>query len=250
MTKSALALGLVAVLSVPMVARANLITGVLNTGGTATLTSDGITFLDNEFFINSPAAAQQGGFTALAGTTGGIDNITNPPDATGPLDVPDFITFAAAPNITITLTDLLPGIEGAAGCADSPPAAGQVCTPNTPAESPLNLQNTSATSSTASFLILGIEVDSLTGDTIPITGEVTLPFVDHNFQDLLATIGADGTVTTSFSAQFATTGSVTGTVPEPGNLILILAGIGVIGLVRLRSARFIARKRKLAESPL
>jgi hypothetical protein len=240
MTKSALVLGFVAVLSVPRAARADLITGVLNTGGAANLTSDGITFLDNEFFINSPAAAQQGGFTALEGTTGGIDNITNPPDATGVLavPVPDFITFAAAPNITITLTDVLPGIDGAAGCTDTPPAAGQVCTPDLPVQSPLNLQNTSSTSSTASFAILGFEVDSITGDTIPITGEFTLPFTGQNFQELLATtVGDDGTVTTSFSAQFATIGPVTGTVPEPAEVPYLLVGLAaVIFVARRKSA--------------
>lgn len=237
MKKSALALGFVAVLSVPLAARADLITGVLNTAGAVNLTSAGIMFLDNEFFVNSPAAAQQGGFTSLAGTTGGIDNITNPPDATGPLDVPDFITFAAAPNISITLTDLLPGIDGAAGCTATPPAAGQVCTPNLPDQSPLNLQNTSSTSSTASFDILGIEVDSLTGDTIPITGEFTMPFTEQNFQEILATTLGGGTVTTSFSAQFATIGpGTTGTVPEPAKVSYLLVGLAALIFVARRKS--------------
>jgi hypothetical protein len=241
MRKSALALGFVAVLSVPLAGRASLITGVLNTGGAVTLTSDGVTFLDNEFFINSPAAAQQGGFMSLEGTTGGIGNITDPPDATGSLDVPDFMTFAAAPNITITLTYLAAGIDGTVGCTDVPPAAGQVCTPS---GSPFNMQNTSNSSSSLTFGIAGTEFDSLTGDSIAITGQFDLPFAVQNFQELLATtVGDDGTVTTSFSAQFATTGPVTtGAVPEPGNLILMLAGIGVLGVVRLRSIRFTARK--------
>lgn len=244
MTKSILALGFVAVLSVPLAARASLLTGELNFTGSATISSGSIAFDDGNVFNINPANTQMGSFVVLGGTDGSIDNITNPPDATGtPLDVPDFITFAAAPNISITLTFLLPGIDGAAGCADTPPAAGQVCTPDTPAQSPLNLQNTSARSATASFGILGLEVDSLTGDTIPITGEFTLPFTDQSFQDLLATVGSHGTVTTSFSAQLATSGSgTTGTVPEPGNLILMLAGIGVMGLARLRSIRFTATK--------
>jgi len=244
MTRSVLALGFVALLSVPLAARASLITGVLNFTGSATISSGSIAFDNGNVFNINPADTQTGSFATLGGTSGLIDNITNTPDATGvPLDVADFITFAAAPNITITLTELLPGIDGAAGCADSPPAAGQVCTTDTPAESPLNLQNTSSTSSTASFAILGVEVDSLTGDTIPITGEFTLPFAVQNFQQLLATTGADGTVTTSFSAQLATTSpGTTGTVPEPGNLILMLAGIGMLGLARLRSIRFTARK--------
>lgn len=240
MTKTILALGFVAVLSVPVAARASLLTGALNFTGSATISSGSIAFDDDNVFNINPAATQIGSFAVLGGTSGSIENIT---EATGVLDVPDFITFAAAPNLSITLTYLLPGIDGAAGCTDSPAAAGQVCTPDTPAQSPLNLQNTFSTSSTASFAILGIEVDSLTGDTIPITGEFTMPFADQNFQELLETIyGDSGTGTTSFSAQIATVPGTTGTVPEPGNLILMLAGIGVMGLARLRSIRFTARK--------
>jgi hypothetical protein len=239
MTKSALVLGFVAVLSVPLAARASLLTGVLNFTGSTTISSGSIAFDNGNVFDINPADTQVGSFAVLGGTSGSIDNITNPPDATGvPLDVTDFITFAAAPNITITLTELLPGIDGAAGCTDTPPAAGQLCTPDVPVQSPLNLQNTSSTSASASFAILGIEVDSLTGDTVPITGEFTLPLADQNFQDLLSTIGADGAVTTSFSAQIATTSPGTAPpVPEPRTLILMVIGIGLVGLVRLRSAR-------------
>src|ERR1700683_2508577 len=125
MTKSGLALGLMAIVSLPLAARGSLITGELNFTGSATISFGSIAFDDGNVFNINPADTQQGGFMALGGTAGVIDNITNPPDATGPLDVPDFITFAAAPNISITLTYLLPGIDGAAGCADTPPATGQ-----------------------------------------------------------------------------------------------------------------------------
>src|SRR5580658_359476 len=114
MIKSALALGFVAVLSVPLVARASLLTGELNVTGSATISFGSIAFDNGNAFNINPADTQIGSFATLGGTSGSIDNITNPPNATGvPLDVPDFITFAAAPNITITLTELLPGIDGA-----------------------------------------------------------------------------------------------------------------------------------------
>src|SRR5271154_1928900 len=136
MKKDILAFAFQAMLGVPLAASASTITGVLNVTGTVEISDGSIAFTGNEFSINSPASSQQGGFMVLEGTTGTIDNIANPPDATGPLDVPDFITFAAAPNISITLTDLEPGVDGAAGCASAPPAAGQICTPNLPAQSP------------------------------------------------------------------------------------------------------------------
>src|SRR5580698_8644679 len=123
-----LTLSFIAILSVPLTARANLITGVMNITGIANISLDVIGFAGNEFSINGPAEAQEGGFIALAGTTGTIENITNPPDATGPLNVPNFMTFVAAPNITITLTSLLPGIEGTADCSTLPAASAQKCT--------------------------------------------------------------------------------------------------------------------------
>ena len=230
--KSFLALGFIAIVSLPLAARASLITGVLNFGGSATISFGSIAFNNSNIFnINSPADTQEGGFMALEGSTGVIADITNPPDATGvPLDIPGFITFGAAPNISITLTFLLPGIDGAAGCADTPPAANQECTPNTPVESPFDLENTSATSSKAGFNILGIEVDSLTGDTIPITGAFTTPFTSTNFQQLLAIVdGAPppvgGSITTSFSGQIATVGA-----PEPTAFIDLLTGIIALGI--------------------
>jgi hypothetical protein len=228
MTKNVLALGFIAIVSLPVAARASLLTGELNFTGSATISFASIAFDDGNIFNINPADTQMGSFAVLGGTDGSIDNITNPPDATGvPLNVPDFITFAAAPNISITLTDLLPGIDGAAGCADTPPASGQQCTPDTPAQSPFNLENTSATSSTASFNILGIEVDSLTGDTIPITGAFTTPFTSMNFQQLLAEVATPGgSITTSFSGEIATVA----VAPEPTTFIDLLTGIIALGI--------------------
>src|SRR5271170_7920083 len=100
MTRSVLALGFVAVLSVPLAARADLLTGELNFTGSATISSGSIAFDDSNVFSINPADTQIGSFAVLGGTNGSIQNITNPPDTV--LDVPDFITFAAAPNISIT----------------------------------------------------------------------------------------------------------------------------------------------------
>jgi len=241
MTKNVLALGFIAIVSLPVAARASLLTGELNFTGSATISFASIAFDDGNIFNINPADTQMGSFAVLGGTDGSIDNITNPPDATGvPLNVPDFITFAAAPNISITLTDLLPGIDGAAGCADTPPASGQQCTPDTPAQSPFNLENTSATSSTASFNILGIETDSLTGDTIAITGAFSQPFTNMNFQQLLAAVdGAPppvgGSITTSFSGEIATV------APEPAAFIQLLIGISALGI-------YVGRKKHFAKN--
>jgi hypothetical protein len=227
MTKSALTLGIVALVSIPMAAQASLLTGVLGITGTVNITLGSIDFVGNSFTVN-PAVAETGGFVALAGTTGTIDNITNPPDATGvALDQPSFMTFAAAPNITFTLTLLKAGIDGSAGCTASVPAAGQVCTPDVPAESPYNLQNTSASSSSASFDIVLTEVDSSPGgQTISVTGAFSQPFTTSTFQLLEAEVQGGLTVTTPFSAQFAT---ASGT-PEPSSLLELMMGMGLVGI--------------------
>jgi hypothetical protein len=235
MTRSFLALGFVAMLGVPLAATANPLTGVLNITGTANISSSGIAFNGGLFSVNGPASSQQGGFTALAGTTGRIDNITNPP---GALDVPLFMTFSIAPNITITLTFLEPGLDGAAGCSSAPPAGGQICTP---AQSLFDLTNLSGTSSTASFAILGVEQDSLTNRSVPMNGVFTIPFSDQSFQDLLATVNGGGTVTASFSGQFTTT-DATSSTPEPGTLLM--SAIGIMGLGGSRFARSIARNSR------
>ena len=225
-----------ATLLAPAAMFGSLIEGLMNATGTAQISLGSIAFVGSTLDINAPASTQEGGFTALAGTTASIDNITNPPDATGVLATPvlDFMVFAAAPNISVTFTDLPAGIDGAAGCTDTPPASGQVCTPNVPAESPFNLQNTSATSSTASFQILGMEVDSTTGDTIPIIGTFTTPFTAMSFQELLLAVENGQTITTAFSAQFATVSSI----PEPGTASLLL-------LTLLPAAWALRRTRKL-----
>ena len=73
----------------------------------------GIAFLDSQLVINGPPRRRRAFHRFGEDNPGTIRNITAPAvsgiDATGPLDIPEFITFAADPNISITLTYLLPG---------------------------------------------------------------------------------------------------------------------------------------------
>jgi len=226
---------------IPLTAKASIITGVLNVTGTVNLTATTIAFgTGNQFSINSPASSQQGGFAALAGTTGTIMDITSPP---GFLNVPDFMTFSAAPNITIALTLLDPGIDGTAGCSASPAVGGQVCTP---LQSALDFQNTSASTGTATFDISGLEVDSSTANTMAISGVFTIP-LNESFQQVLAAIGTGGTVTSSFSASLATESSPPPppSVPEPNTWTSIAIGAAGMFLLRLNSSPGVRR-----DSPL
>lgn len=229
------AINFVAFLMIPFAAKASLITGVLNITGTVNLSAGGIAFgSGHQFSINSPASAQQGSFMSLAGTTGTIADITNPP---GSLNVPDFITFTVAPNISITLTLLDPGIDGTAGCTATPAAGGQVCTP---AQSPFDFQNTSANTATATFNISGSEVDSLTGTSIAVDGVFTMP-LNESYQQLLTTLASSGTFTSSFSGSIATESSAPAqpSVPEPSTWASM--AIGAAGICLLRSIRLAGR---------
>jgi hypothetical protein len=233
MTKSVLTLSIAAMLTIPFGARADLITGVLNFTGTAQIstsvaTPGSIVFLDNAFNVDPGVGSQTGGFVAFEGTDGTIANITNPPDATDvALDQP-FMTFAIAPNITIALTFLKSGIDGVAGCEVATAVAGQVCTPAppiTPDVSPFNLQNTSATSSSASFDMLGVEHDSLTNTNIGVVGSFTDPATAMSYQALLTLIEGGGTFTTAFAGQI-----VTVPTPEPGTLTELMMGFCLVGI--------------------
>ena len=219
---------------------ASLLIGTLNTTGVVNVSLAKIVFgaptgTNGPLFVNADPApgvpAQTGGWESIEGTQAVIQNFNEAVEPVGvPLNIPNFITFAAAPNISITLTLLIPGIDGAAGCSAAPPMAGQVCTPNVPAQSPYNLQNTSATSSTASLRILGTEVDSSTGMTTPVTGTFSQPISDMNYQQILATVNGGGTFTTTFAAQFTT-------VPEPANFIPIASGMLLLGIGTLARRR-------------
>lgn len=235
--KVTLKLWFTALAIIPVGALASPITGVLNFTTEADISSaSGIDFVGSSFSVDSSPGSQTGGFVLLEGTTGTIKNITNPPDTLGLLATPvlDFLTFSVAPNISITFTYLAPGIDGSAGCAISPPAAGQLCSPT---GSPANLQNLSSTSSVLTFSIEGVEVDSLTGDTVPVNGSFTALFTTESYQSVLTRIDGGGTVPAAFAAQFSTVGT-TATVPEPSTLAGSMIAMGVIAIGLIRRKRF------------
>jgi len=172
-----------------------------------------------------------GSFSTLNGETGLIKNIDNPPYATGVIfPTTDFLTFTLAPNITVTLLELVGGTDGSAQCFVAP-APGQSCTPSTPNMAPYNLNNTAGGGSTASFVVFGNEVDSLTNTSIPIVGTFTAQF-STPYQTLLATVNGGGTVSTSYSATFTTV------APEPGTAAtLALGAFGLAGLISFQRRR-------------
>lgn len=214
--------------------------GVLNITGSVQISNGEIQFapfngVSGDFLIGVPGT---GVFAPLLGTTGNVLDLNS---ATEPVNqmvnVPDFMTFNAAPNLSFTLTELPQGTDPLCDPNNlPPPAAGQACTlPGTP----YDLTNQTANSSTASFAVIGYVVDTNNpGVQTPFTGVFTTQF-QENFQSLVATVLSGGEVSATFSATFTATSVAT---PEPASTVtmlsggLLLIGIGVLGK-RFRRAR-------------
>jgi hypothetical protein len=231
---SLLALLLAAALGVPTAARALPVTGELSTSGSLSLSLANLDFLPSgggsgAFQVAAPST---GSFGALVGTSGTILDLDASTQPVGtPFSLPSFMTFAAAPNVMMTLTFIAPGILGSAQCAAAP-AAGQTCTPSGPASSylpALDLVNTGL-GSTLSFGVSGTITDVSDASVTNFTGVVTAQFAGIPYQTLLATLAGGGTVTAAYSADFQAV------VPEPATGLLVALGAGALTLARRRHA--------------
>lgn len=199
-------------------------------------------FLCQTGITNAPCPAppnygnfSETGIANFAGLQGGyihsLSEATTP--AGGGFLLPNFIIFPSAPNIALDLNNIFLGVDSPAGCAASPAAPGQMCTPQsaafvTPQDptglSPLNLQNLNGGGSSASFSVAGITRNVATGETSPFNGLFTAQFTVP-YQTLLATVLSGGTITNSYSATF----TVTAGVPEPGSIFMMLGGLLIVG---------------------
>jgi hypothetical protein len=222
----------------------------LNITGSFSLSPTGVDFLPigtgvGTFTVGDPLT-QSGIFVPLAGTAGTARDLDflggNPLNS--PFGYPNFLTFAAAPNLSLELNFISLGVFSQAQCGDAP-AAGQSCTPsfqsligpeNPAGLSAFNLSNGTANSSTLSFDVRGIVVNTATGESTNFTGTFSSQFTS-NFQTLLATWAGppSGTVTSTYSATFVTHQS-TNPVPEPTTMLLLGAGLaGVSAALRKRN---------------
>jgi hypothetical protein len=213
----------------PTAGHASLLLGTVDFAGLTpvSIATDMINFglPSGGFFVTSAT----GGFMPLLTTSGTVKNIDNPPYAINTIaSTPNWVTFASAPNITFELTELLGGTFGTASCLAAP-APGQTCTP---ANSPYNLSNSTASSSTASFTVVGIEHDSTTGTSVAFSGIFTAQFANMNYQTILNDVSnLNQTIITSYSASFTT-------VPEPSTAFtLALGGFALVGAAVSRRRR-------------
>ncbi len=209
--------------------------GVLNIAGSVEVSKGSIDFYPvgggtGTFSIFAP---ETGIFAPLMGSTGTALDLNNSVEPINtPVNVPDFMTFAAAPNLSFTLTELP---QGTFTSCDPPPAApGQTCTvPGTP----YDLTNQTANSSIASFTVDGYLTDTNNpGVQTAFTGIFTTQFESESYQQVVATIEGGGVVDASYSATFITTST-----PEPASMLtmlsggLLLIGVGAFGKKLRRS---------------
>jgi hypothetical protein len=204
--------------------------GVLNIAGSVAISFGSIDFYpigggNGTFSIFAP---ETGIFGPLMGSTGTIKDLNNTTEPVGTtVNVPDFMTFAGAPNLELTLTEMPAGTFSTTTCGGTP-APGQTCTP---AGTQYDLTNQTATSSTASFTVDGYLTDTNNpGVQTAFTGIFTTQFENDSLQEVIATIEGGGTVDASYSATFTATAT-----PEPASMLtmlsggLLLIGVGVFG---------------------
>lgn len=199
--------------------------------GTLTLTDTGISWTSNESPFTADTAiigpGASGLYAGLDGTDVTIETVPSS-DPVGSLFSDQlFLSFNAAPGLSsLDLNFISPGIFGSGGCASSPPAAGQLCSPT---GSPYNYLNTSASTSSALFTLNGETADG-SGTW---QGSFSTQF-GESYQALLATIAADGSVSNTYSATFTVISA--SPVPEPTTIGVSLLGLGLIAL-RARRTR-------------
>lgn len=164
--------------------------------------------------------------SAIAGTdAANIGNLMNPPDVIGVDFAPaTFMTFNNAGITTQLLIDFIePGIFPSAGCAATPPAPGQTCSP---AGSPANFVNNPPApgQATESWVLEGVTNTPGISWTGNFTSQFTTPY-----QTVLADLAANGSASNTFAASITLTGmTTTTTVPEPGSMGLTMISLGLI----------------------
>ena len=172
-------------------------------------------------------AASTGSFAALTGTTISVKDLSAVLQPTGSLVGPglplvNFITFAAQPGWSITLTQVLNGVFGSAGCT-SGQGSGDTCTP---AGSPFNLINLAGNQVNVSFAFLGTASDGQ-GNVSSISGTFGTTFSNTTLQAIYQQIQAGNAVVSTASGTIAASFTP---VPEPGSASTLILGAALLGL--------------------
>jgi hypothetical protein len=207
------------------------IAGTFNLAGTVTVTNTAInwnsdlapTFLSQMFSLTAGAGS-------FAGENGqnGIDNLNIVADPVGSqfTNTP-FIVFDVLAGLPVLdINFIFAGTGGSAGCSagaavTTPP---QTCTPANAGGSPFTFTNNpppGLITSTAAFVFSGVTSDGLSSWVGIFTSQFTAPF-----QTVLAGFGPGGQITNSYSGTIIVTPLPP--VPEPGPMVLMGSGLGLL----------------------
>ena len=185
------------------------VVGTFNIAGTVTITPNTTTWTGNI----SPFPPDKAGigpnptgiYSALGGTTATIDDLNRSTEPVGStFTAQPFISFDAAPALSHLLVNFIfTGIHDPAGCAASPPAVGQTCTPSLPgAASQLNFLNLPPVQggplSSVTFTLQGVSADGANTWFGVLTSQFPM-----SFQQVLAAFapGGSGSVTNTFTGK-------------------------------------------------
>lgn len=179
------------------------------------------------FEITAASTGSYAGITGTNVTVHDLSAVTEPVGSTTSL--PNFITFAAEPGWSITLTEVLAGV-------DNSTCNGSVnnCTP---AGSSFNLLNEAGGQVLVGFSFMGTETDGL-GDTSNVAGTFSTTFSGTTYQAILADLVAGDAVVSSANATLSIT-PITAT-PEPASVYMMLLGSALL----MGSAAYRRRQRR------
>lgn len=232
----ALAALLLTALLAPGSAWADTTVGTFDISGSLTLSSTSMAWGGTATIASGPT----GILSTLGGASVGITDLDSATEPVGtPFTAQSFISFTSDPSLSALLTNFIfQGIDGSAGCTATPPAAGQLCTPSSPAGylQALNFQNIPSPFGTAASV--SWDLSGVSADGTEIWGAIFTSQFNTPFQTVLATIASDGSLTTSYSATFTILGNPISTAPEPSTIALL--GVGLLGLIGA------ARRKRLA----
>jgi len=176
-------------------------------------------------------AASTASFAGLVGDTVTVADLNSTSEPVGTAVSVPFIAFNAPgpTGWTITLTELVAGTGGTAGCGST--VAGTTCTPS---GSPFNLLNEAGNQVLIGFVFFGTLSDGL-GDTSTVSGTFSNTLSGTNIPGILAALEGGNAVVDS------ATGSLTvSAVPEPNSIVLMALG----GLLLLSSVVVSRRQQR------
>lgn len=217
-------------------ARATVISGTFGLTGTVTATKGAIDWSSSAAVPNQGTVgggvSLTGSFVGLADTLVSIQDSNESMEPVGLVfPAQDFIKFlsplaSSFPGLMVNF--VADGVGGASGCTSTPPAPGQICTPM---GSPFTFTNFPASSSSAVFVLSGVTSDDMGTWTGIFTTQFNVPF-----QSILAGLASTGSFTASYSATISVI-SKTVSVPEPGALALLAAGLALMALLGRRTRK-------------